>query len=59
MALVLAAAILVRLALNPYVLSYDTTHALGSHWVLYGYGIPAAASCRSAACSGRRADDYR
>ena len=38
---VLAAVILVRLALNPHVLSYDVRQTLGYHWVLYGYGIPA------------------
>ena len=37
---VLAAIILVRLLFNPYVLSYDAGQ---SHWVLYGYGIPALA----------------
>src|SRR5439155_14191977 len=41
LALAIAAAILVRLALNPYVLSYDASQTLGSQWVLYGYGIPA------------------
>jgi len=43
LALAVAAAVLARLALNPYVLSYDANHALGSQWVLYGYGIPAIA----------------
>ncbi|CAN5370079.1 DUF2339 domain-containing protein [soil metagenome] len=43
LAMAVAAVILVRLALNPYVLSYETTHTLGHHWVIYGYGIPAAA----------------
>ena len=40
---VLAAAVLVRLAVNPYVLSYEATQDLGHHWVIYGYGIPALA----------------
>jgi len=43
LALVVASVILVRLALNPYVLSYETNHALGTQWILYGYGIPALA----------------
>lgn len=43
LALVVAAVILVRLALNPYVLSYEVNHALGTQWILYGYGIPALA----------------
>lgn len=43
LALAVAAIILVRLALNPYVLSYETNHALGTQWILYGYGIPALA----------------
>jgi uncharacterized membrane protein len=42
-ALAVAAVILVRLALNPYVLSYETNHALGTQWILYGYGIPSLA----------------
>jgi uncharacterized membrane protein len=43
LALAVASAVLVRLALNPYVLNYDASLDLGSQWVLYGYGIPAAA----------------
>ena len=43
LALCVAAVILVRLALNPYVLSYEVNHALGTQWILYGYGIPAIA----------------
>jgi uncharacterized membrane protein len=43
LALAVAAIILVRLALNPYVLSYETNHALGTQWILYGYGVPALA----------------
>ena len=42
-ALVLAATILIRLVFNPFVLDYDTTAFLGRHWVIYGYGVPAAA----------------
>jgi len=43
LALAVAAVILVRLALNPYVLTYETNNALGTQWILYGYGIPALA----------------
>jgi uncharacterized membrane protein len=43
LALSVAAAVLIRLALNPYVLSYEANNMLGSQWVLYGYGIPALA----------------
>ncbi|MFZ5673767.1 MAG: DUF2339 domain-containing protein [Pseudomonadota bacterium] len=43
LALAVAAVILVRLAFNPYVLSYETNHTLGTQWILYGYGIPALA----------------
>jgi uncharacterized membrane protein len=42
-ALVMAAVVLVRLVLNPFVLDYDTDAFLGRHWVIYGYGVPAAA----------------
>jgi uncharacterized membrane protein len=57
LALVIAAAILIRLALNPYVLSYDATHALGSQWVLYGYGLPAVAFFAAAHMFKQLADD--
>ncbi|HUE45581.1 MAG TPA: DUF2339 domain-containing protein [Aestuariivirgaceae bacterium] len=42
-ALVLAGVVLVRLVFNPFVLDYDTNAFLGAHWVIYGYGVPAAA----------------
>jgi uncharacterized membrane protein len=41
-ALAIASAVLVRLALNPYVLDYSGTAVLGAQWIVYGYGIPAA-----------------
>ena len=43
-ALVLAAIVLVRLALNPYTLDYSISGTLpGVNWLLYGYGVPAVA----------------
>ena len=42
-ALVVAALVLVRLALNPYVLDYSLGSIPGLNWTLYGYGLPAAA----------------
>ena len=43
-ALVLAAIVLVRLALNPYTLDSSILGTLpGVNWLLYGYGVPAAA----------------
>jgi uncharacterized membrane protein len=57
LALGIAAAVLVRLVLNPYVLSY----ALGStpifNWLLYGYGVPAAAFIVATRQFGSRGDD--
>ena len=40
---VIASIVMVRLALNPYLLDYPAGPIFGSHWVLYGYGIPALA----------------
>lgn len=43
-ALVLAAIVLARLALNPYTLDYSISGTLpGVNWLLYGYGVPAVA----------------
>jgi uncharacterized membrane protein len=39
----LAATVLVRLVLNPYVLDYPLGPTLILNWILYGYGVPAAA----------------
>jgi uncharacterized membrane protein len=58
LALAVAAVILVRLALNPYVLSYETNHALGTQWILYGYGIPALAFFGAAWMFRQRLNDY-
>jgi uncharacterized membrane protein len=43
-ALGIAAAVLVRLTLNPEVLRYALSDTLILNWLLYGYGVPAAAS---------------
>ena len=40
-ALVLAAIVLVRLIINPNIIDYDLGNAIGSQWVIYGYGLPA------------------
>jgi len=40
-AMVVAAAVLVRLALNPYILDYPLGAAGLVNWILYGYGLPA------------------
>ena len=55
---ILAAVVLIRLALNPYVLSYDANHALGSQCVLYGYGLPALAFYGAAWIFAKRARDH-
>lgn len=47
-ALVVAAIVIVRLILNPDVLSYEANAFGRASWVLYGYGIPALA-CAAAA----------
>ncbi len=42
-ALAVAAVVLVRLMLNPFVLAYSLGPVPGLSWILYGYGLPAAA----------------
>lgn len=42
-AFAVAAAVLVRLVLNPYVLDYPLGPTPVFNWILYGYGVPAAA----------------
>jgi len=42
-ALVMAGAVLVRLAGNPYVLDYPLTESGVVSWLFYGYGLPALA----------------
>src|ERR1700730_10989428 len=57
LAFVVAAAGLVRLALNPEVLRYPLSDTLIFNWLLYGYGIPAAAFIIATRQFGSRADD--
>ncbi|MFW6076876.1 MAG: DUF2339 domain-containing protein [Hyphomicrobiales bacterium] len=52
-ALVLAGTVLVRLVLNPFVLDYHDDAFLGAHWVIYGYGVPAAAFFAATRLLGR------
>jgi uncharacterized membrane protein len=56
-ALALGSAVLIRLALNPYVLDYDATAELGGQWIVYGYGVPAAAFFAASRLFRRSADD--
>jgi uncharacterized membrane protein len=57
-ALVLAAIVLVRLVFNPFVLDYQTDAFLGAHWVVYGYGVPAAAFYAATRLFGRSGSNY-
>ena len=56
-ALGIAAAVLVRLILNPEVLRYTLSDTLIFNWLLYGYGVPAAAFILATRQFGSRADD--
>ena len=56
-ALGIAAAVLVRLTLNPEVLRYALSDTLIFNWLLYGYGIPAAAFILATRQFDSRADD--
>ena len=56
-ALVFATALTVRLVFNPAILAYDHEAFLGRHWVLYGYGVPAAALYSGARLFERQRDD--
>ncbi len=56
-AMAVASAVLVRLVINPYVLDYQATEPLGAQWILYGYGIPAAAFLLASWMFRQRADD--
>lgn len=49
----LAAVVLIRLVFNPYILDYPFGSTPGLSWVLYGYGIPAAAFWLAARQFGR------
>jgi len=55
-AAVLAGIVLVRLALNPYALAYPMAAPI-FNWLLYGYGVPAAAFIVATRQFGSRADD--
>ncbi|CDK98800.1 conserved membrane protein of unknown function [Magnetospirillum gryphiswaldense MSR-1 v2] len=56
-ALLLAAIILIRLGLNPYVLDYPIAEGSAFNWLLYGYGIPMLAFAGAARLFRQRADD--
>jgi uncharacterized membrane protein len=56
-ALGIAAAVLVRLILNPEVLRYALSDTLIFNWLLYGYGAPAVAFILATRQFGSRADD--
>ena len=55
-ALAIAAVVLIRLVFNPYILDYPFGATPGMSWVLYGYGIPAAAFWLAARLFGRTQD---
>jgi uncharacterized membrane protein len=57
LALGVAAAVLMRLVLNPELLTYPLSDALVFNWLLYGYGVPAAAFIVATRQFGSRADD--
>jgi uncharacterized membrane protein len=56
-ALGIASSVLVRLTLNLEVLRYALSDTLIFNWLLYGYGIPAAAFILATRQFGSRADD--
>jgi uncharacterized membrane protein len=56
-ALIVAAIVLVRLALNPYLLGYSIGPTPIFNWLLYGYGLPALAFIIATRQFGSRADD--
>ena len=57
LALGVAAVVLVRLVANPYVLSYPLGPTPVFNWLLYGYGVPAAAFIVATRQFGSRGDD--
>jgi uncharacterized membrane protein len=57
LALGMAATVLVRLLLNPETLNYSLSDTLIFNWLLYGYGVPAAAFVIATRQFGSRADD--
>jgi len=52
-----AAAVLIRLAANPYILDYPMAATPVFNWLLYGYGLPAAAFMVATRQFGRGAND--
>ncbi len=58
LALGVAGIVLVRLLLNPYVLEYPLSATPIFNWLLYGYGVPAAAFVVATRQFGSRADDW-
>jgi uncharacterized membrane protein len=56
-AMVVAAAVIVRLLLNPELLAYHVASMPVLNWILYGYGIPAAAFFTAAIWFRETADD--
>src|SRR6185312_15671140 len=57
LALIVAAGVLVRLVLNPYVLEYPLAATPIFNWLLYGYGVPALAFIVATRQFGSRGDD--
>jgi uncharacterized membrane protein len=57
LALGVAAVVLVRLALNPSILTYPLSETPIFNWLLYGYGVPALAFIIATRQFGSRADD--
>ena len=57
LALGVAAIVLVRLVLNPYLLDYPLSSTPIFNWLLYGYGVPALAFVVATRQFGGRADD--
>jgi uncharacterized membrane protein len=57
-ALAVAGVVLVRLVLNPYVLQYPIGATPIFNWLLYGYGVPAAAFILATRQFGSRRDDW-
>ena len=52
-----AAAVLVRLVLNPWILAYPLSPTPIFNWLLYGYGMPTLAFIAATRQFGSRADD--
>jgi uncharacterized membrane protein len=56
-ALIVAGIVLARLAFNPYLFGYPIGPTPVFNWLLYGYGLPAAAFIVATRQFGSRADD--